>query len=118
MSGTGATGASPVVVGTPSETLYHRLESPTQTAAVAQLQVSSMEIWGTGVRPAGIPSVKAYRNALPPSRGVEFSTLVLPRRGSGTPFEARRYQSDPGVMPRPNNYVAIAITYIKNTQVP
>lgn len=118
MSGAGATGTSPVVVGTPSATLYHRLELPTQTAAVAQQQVGSMEIWGTGARPAGIPSVKAYRNALPPSRGVEFSTLVPARKGSGTPFEARWYQGDPGVMPRPNNYVAIAITYIKNTQVP
>lgn len=118
MSGTGATNATPIVVGMPSATLYHRLETPTQTVADARKQVNSMEVWGTGSRLAGLPSIKAYRNALPATRGIEFSSPILPHKGSGTPYEARWYLGDPGVIPKPNNYVAIAISYIKNMQVP
>src|SRR6266478_1943954 len=98
MSGTGdpSSGAiaSPVIVGAPDQTLYHRLESPTQTAADARQQVQSMEVWGRPAQWSAIPSVKAYRNALPgaPTRGVEFSSAIAPSKGKGTPYEARWYQ--------------------------
>jgi hypothetical protein len=81
---------------------FHRLESPTQTRSDAVKQVASGEIWGRPARGSNIPSVKAYRNALPAGqRGVEFTTTVLPQRGSGTPYEARWYYPDtPGVLRR------------------
>lgn len=72
--------------------VFHRLESPTQTRADALVQVASGEVWGRPARGSNIPSVKAYRNALPQGqRGIEFSTAVSPHKGSGTPYEARWY---------------------------
>lgn len=78
---------------------FHRLESPTQTAAIAVLQVNSGEIWGQSARGSDIPSVKAYRKALPSGeRGIEFTTVVAPQVGSGTPYEAHwYYPNTPGV---------------------
>jgi hypothetical protein len=110
----------PVVVGQPGQSVYHRLESPTQTPAVARQQVQSMEIWGLPARGSPFPSVKAYRNNLPSqqTRGIEFSSNVAPTKGVGTPYEARWYVGTAGVFQRPNNHVGVPIFYIKNTQVP
>jgi hypothetical protein len=84
---------------------FHRLESPTQTSADALKQVASSEVWGAAARWSNIPSVKAYRNSLPTGqRGIEFSTIVLPQKGSGTPYEARwYYPHTPGVQERTKN---------------
>lgn len=72
---------------------FHRLESPTQTAATARLQAASGEIWGAPARLNGLfPCVKAYRGPLPPAtRGIEFTTTVAPDMGSSTPIEFRWY---------------------------
>jgi hypothetical protein len=79
---------------------FHRLESPTQTSADAVRQVKSGEIWGRPARWSNIPSVKAYRQRIPPGeRGVEFTTPVAPHPGSGSPYEARwYYPHTPGVL--------------------
>jgi hypothetical protein len=77
---------------------FHRQESPTQTKADADQQQLSGEIWGGPARGSLLPSVKAYRSALPASvRGIEFDTAVRPTPGSGTKHEARWYTSSPGV---------------------
>jgi len=46
-----------------------------------------------------IPSVKAYRGALPAGQpGIEFTTAIAPDPGSSTPYEARwYYPKTPGV---------------------
>ena len=78
---------------------FHRQESPTQTKADADRQASSGEVWGGPARGSSLPSVKAYRSALPASvRGIEFDTTASPTPGSGTKHEARWYTSSPGVM--------------------
>ena len=80
-----------------------------------------MEIWGRPARGSALPSVKAYRNALPaaPPRGVEFCSTVAPTPGTGTPFEARWYLGTSGVVVRGGSgFAAIPLSYIKNTQVP
>ena len=63
---------------------FHRLESPTQTAETAALQVRSQAVWGKA-RARGrsdIPQVQAYTGALPPGRrGIEFYTDVKIDRG-------------------------------------
>ena len=98
---------------------YHRLESPTQTSAVAKAQVASGEIWGRPARGSSIPSVKAYRNQLPANRrGIEFITQVMPSKGSGSPFEARWYYGDLGVVQNSAGFAVIPAIVIKNTQVP
>ncbi|NJM76075.1 MAG: hypothetical protein HC852_10125 [Acaryochloridaceae cyanobacterium RU_4_10] len=67
--------------------IYHRLESPTQTPAIAQLQKKSMELWGSpphNTYQSDIPKVKAYEGSLPKrARGIEFTTDIEP--DSGTP---------------------------------
>jgi hypothetical protein len=90
---------------------FHRLESPTQTIQDAIFQVSSNEIWGKAARGSGIPSVKAYRNAIPVGqRGVEFTTPIVPHRGSGSPYEARWYYPDtPDVVQKTQNFVDYAV---------
>jgi hypothetical protein len=98
---------------------YHRLESPTQTSADARAQAASGEIWGRAARGSNIPSVKAYRNALPAhSRGIEFVTPVAPTPGSGTPYEARWYLGTTGVRQNSAGFAVISAIVIKNTQVP
>lgn len=81
---------------------YFRLEGPTQTSEDAILQTKSGEIWGREARGSNLLSVKAYRGSLQPSqRGVDFTTPVLPERGSGTPYEARwYYPQTPGTLLR------------------
>jgi hypothetical protein len=96
---------------------YHRKESPTQARADALQQEASKEVWGQPARGSSIPSVKAYRNQLPPpERGIDFDTLVPPTRGSGTPFEARWYENSPGVIRKQGDYVAIPVTALTNKQ--
>lgn len=99
---------------------FHRLESPTQTAADAVVQVASGEVWGAAARGSSIPSVKAYRNQIPTgARGIEFTSNIAPAVGSGSPFEARwYYPHTPGVLYRNKNgfdYAAINAA-IRNLQ--
>jgi hypothetical protein len=62
--------------------LYHRLESPTQTAGDAQMQQASQEIWGKAPRNGLQPAVQAYTGPLPPgAQGVEFETDIPPDPG-------------------------------------
>lgn len=61
------------------QTKFHRLESPTQTAADAKTIESSGELWGNPARGSDIPSVKAYNGPLPDgAQGIEFTTPVTP----------------------------------------
>lgn len=79
---------------------FHRLESPTQTAATAKQQVASREIWGAPARLNGLfPCVKAYRGPIPANtRGIEFTTPIAPDANSSTPIEFRwYYPQTPGV---------------------
>lgn len=113
--------AFPVIRGTLTSPCFHRRETPTQTRNDAAQQVVSMEAWGAPARGSGIPSVKAYRNAVPPApqRGIEFCTPIPTTPGTGTPYEARWYLGSPGVVARRgSNFAAIPLSYIKNTQVP
>jgi len=76
-----------------------------------------MELWGQPARQSATPSVKAYRGNLPASdRGIEFATGVAPTPGSGTPYEARWYDGTPGVLSKPNGFVAIPLCCFKNRQ--
>ena len=90
---------------------FHRLESPTQTIHDAILQVNSSEIWGKAARGSNIPSVKAYRNAIPTGqRGVEFTTPIAPQKGSGSPHEAKwYYPNTPGVTQKTQNSIDYAV---------
>ncbi len=99
--------------------LFHRLESSTQTRAVAKLQQGSCELWG-GPANSSIPSAKAYRNFLPAGRrGIEFTTIAAPCAGHGTPFEARwYYPQNPMVRRNSLGYAVIDIIIHLNTQVP
>lgn len=77
--------------------IYHRLESPTQTAADARAQQVSGEIWGKAPRFSTLPKVKAYVGPLPAgARGVEFSASVPPDPGC-PPGQAFWGTSNPGV---------------------
>ena len=121
MAVAGGSTHGPVIRGVPGVPVFHRVKSPTQTRTIAAQQVSSMEIWGAPARGSSIPSVKAYRTALPDGRrGVEFCSTIAPAVGSGSPYEARWYLgSTPGVIPKSgSSYAAIPVSYIKNTQVP
>lgn len=88
-----------------NEPIFHRVETHIQTSQLAQQQVASGEIWGRAPYGSSIPTVQAYRNSLPPARrGIEFTSSVLPARGSGTPYEARWYLGHtPGVVRRQKN---------------
>jgi hypothetical protein len=98
--------------------VFHRLESPTQTAATAKLQEQSREIWGLPARGSSLPSVKAYRDALPAGdRGVEFGTPIAVVKGHGTPWEARwYYHYTPGVTMNTQGYAVIPVDMFKNMQ--
>lgn len=110
---------APVVKGTAGTPLFHRVETPTQTRHDAAQQVASMEMWGAAAQGSHIPTVKAYRGALPPRRGVEFCSAVPPTPGRGSPYEARWYPGTAGVtMRQGSSHAAIPIYYIKNAQVP
>ena len=97
---------------------YHRLESPTQTPHVAMLQQRTGEIWGCAAQFSNIPSVKAYRGALPVgARGIEFTTVVAPHSQTH-PTLLRWLETTPGVCPTPKpGFVSILVVVTKNTQV-
>ena len=70
------------------EKVYHRLESPTQTAKDAEKQERSGELWGKAPRFSDIPAVKAYIGPLPEGcAGIEFTTETEPDAGTA-PIEA------------------------------
>jgi hypothetical protein len=77
--------------------IFFRLESSTQTSAIAVLQALSGEIWGRTPRYSFEPAVKAYAGRLMERRGIEFTTKIAPHP-TGSPFEARWYLTrTPGV---------------------
>ena len=80
---------------------YHRQESPTQTPAIAVIQVTSGEIWGDVPRGGRWPTVQAYPLPLPADcRGVQFTSDIQPYP-YGAPHEARWYLGiTPGVLKR------------------
>lgn len=68
---------------------FHRLQSPTQSNAVARLQQDSQQVWGRPRRYSDIPQVQAYTGPLPDgAAGVEFYTAVPPDAGTA-PGHAR-----------------------------
>lgn len=73
--------------------VYHRLESRTQTAQDAKLQVATGEVWGCPAAGwGGIAAVRAYVGGIGNgNRGIEFTTPIIRTRGAGSPFEARWY---------------------------
>ncbi len=76
---------------------YHRLASPTQTAADAALQERTGEIWGRPSLWSDIPKVKAYDGPLPSGKaGVEFRTASPPDPG-GAPGRPEWSGPRPGV---------------------
>jgi hypothetical protein len=83
--------------------IFFRLESPTQTPAIAVLQVRSGEIWGKTPRGGFEPTVKAYAGRLMARRGIEFTTQIKPHPNSA-PHEVRWYlRRTPGVELRRKN---------------
>lgn len=101
-------------------TLYHRVETPVgQTSAVAKQQVVSKEIWGSPSIYGVIPCVKAYRGPLQSgTRGIEFTTAIVPTKGSGTPNIAYWYAdgSTPGVAINSLGFAVITVLTIRNEQ--
>ena len=96
---------------------FHRIESPTQTAEDAERQQRSGEIWGQAARWSPIPSVKAYRGALPKGvRGVQFNTDVRPHPNPH-PTLVQWLETTSGVQALGNGFVSIAVTVTINTQV-
>lgn len=94
---------------------YHRVESPTQTAANAAQQERTREIWGQIPRGGAWPKVKAYVGRLPPGiRGIEFETDVTPDAGC-PPGQAFWSGPRAGVVIE-GDYVKIKVRVTKNTQ--
>lgn len=62
--------------------IYHRLQTPTQTDEDIKMQIESLEIWGKATQnfyQSDIPKVKAYRGRIPFGKeGIEFTTDVSP----------------------------------------
>ncbi len=100
---------------------FHRLESPTQSPAVASLIEQSGELMGTGMRQVGggrspNPVAQAYVGPLPEgARGVEFFTPVAPTSGS-RPGAADWYRGTDGVRDVDSDWVSIPVEVTKNTQ--
>lgn len=99
--------------------IYHRVETPTQTAAVARMQERSGQVWGQPARWSSIPSVKAYFGPLPNGRrGIEFTTQVPHDPKYSDPYEARWYHPHtPGVTLNGQGFAVIPAT-VTNKQVP
>jgi hypothetical protein len=99
--------------------VYHRNEATHQTAADAESQVKSNEIWGRTPWNGFEPTVQAYRPlGIKQERRIEFSTDVKP--GAESPYEAWWYRSDPGVQTRHKDgetFACIAVEVSLNTQV-
>jgi hypothetical protein len=99
--------------------VYHRLQSPTQSAETAARQQASGEIWGTYDRLMGgrspFPSVDAYVGPLPDGeKGIEFTTDVPPDRNTPPRFARWRGPRD-GVIVE-GDYAKIRVTVTRNTQ--
>lgn len=70
--------------------MFHRLESNTQTSALALIQAASGEVWGKTPRNGFEPTVEAYAGLIKAQRGIEFSTDIEPHP-CGSPFHAFWY---------------------------
>lgn len=70
--------------------MFHRLESTTQTSAIAIVQVATGEVWGKTPRNGMEPTVEAYAGVIDGRRGIEFSTDIEPHP-CGSPFRAYWY---------------------------
>jgi hypothetical protein len=69
------------------EQIYHRTQSPSQTADIARKQIDSQEMWGGPARNcffSDIPKVKAFSRKFDRTteRGIEFTTDVETDRGT------------------------------------
>lgn len=94
---------------------YHRLESPTQTSELAQLQVAGGEIWGRAPRGSDIPAVQAYIGPLPKgAKGIEFATPIVPDKGN--PPGRVSWRGPRSGVRIENDYAKIKVFIIKNTQ--
>lgn len=97
-----------------SGAVFHRLRSPTQTAAVDQMQVSSGQVCGRPAWGSSFPTVKAYPGPLPAgASGIEFSTTIAPTPGGSTPSMTKWYQGTSGVINTAPGLVCIPVTVIK-----
>lgn len=98
---------------------FHRKESPTQNTKIAQLQESSLEVWGKEPRGSCIPTVQAFKRMLPlNNRGIEFDTFVEPNV-DGHPHLASWSGDRPGILERKDEigeYVAIKVFNFVNKQ--
>ena len=98
--------------------VYHRLESPTQTAEIAKKQEQSGEIWGAANRNSWVtdrPSVDAYVGPLKAgARGIEFETVVLPDPGQ-PPGRARWTGPREGVRVE-GGFAKLEVRIRRNTQ--
>jgi hypothetical protein len=95
--------------------IYHRRESPTQTAADAAKQVQSREIWGVAVGKSPASRVRAYMGRLPEGmRGVEFDTDVVPDEGS-PPGEARWTAPRLGIVVE-DRVAKLSVQWVENRQ--
>ncbi len=99
-------------------TLYHRLESPTQTAETAREQVRSSEIWGRSLNfpyCSCIPKVKAYNGPLPSGAiGIEFTTEDQP--DSGCPPGYSFWSMKRGQDSSSDEFAMISVTITRCTQ--
>jgi hypothetical protein len=94
---------------------FHRLESPTQTPAVARQQAVSGEIWGRAPRYSDRPQVQAYGGPLPEgARGIEFHTAIAPDPG-GVPWLPTWSGPRPGVRIE-GDFAKISCWITRNTQ--
>ena len=100
--------------------VYHRKESPTQTAEIARLQEETGEIWGTYNRDFSggyrlLPSVDAFIGPLAVNeRGIEFVTDVPPDPHSRVGL-ARWTGPRPGVRIE-DDYAKIKVVVLRNAQ--
>lgn len=98
--------------------VYHRLESPTQTAADAKKQEQSNEVWGGANRNSWVtdrPSVDAYVGPLKAgTRGIEFETAVPPDPGQ-PPGRARWTGPRDGVRVEAG-FAKLEVRITRNTQ--
>jgi len=94
---------------------FHRLESPSQTVDVAQLQERSGEIWGRAPYNSHVPKVQAYARPLPEgARGIEFYTDVAVDSG-GHPLLVEWSGPRLGVRVE-NDFAKIRCVITQNTQ--
>ena len=95
--------------------IFHRIESPTQTAADAIAQERTNEIWGRESRYSDVPRVKAYVGQLPrDKRGIEFDTDVSPDGGS-PPGQATWTGPRVGVVVEAG-FAKVSVRWVKNFQ--